>query len=130
MLRLASRAQYHLSMIIKVYCFSALPKAMNHNRSCRNAQCFPSSTICPVRACHLAHLSRHSPISKNLRAYLQIETSRSKKEKREMQQKHTAAGIPTWSPTVVLICRSTAYVWQSGRDAQFSADCGRTWKKK
>ncbi|KAG9674045.1 hypothetical protein KCU99_g3627, partial [Aureobasidium melanogenum] len=34
--------------------------------------------------------------------------------------KRTAAGIPTWSPTVVLICRSTAYVWQSGRDAQFS----------
>ncbi|KAH0136190.1 hypothetical protein KCU67_g16120, partial [Aureobasidium melanogenum] len=33
---------------------------------------------------------------------------------------------PTWSPTVVLICRSTAYVWQSGRDAQFSADYGRT----
>jgi hypothetical protein len=28
--------------------------------------------------------------------------------------------------TVVLICRSTAYVWQSGRDAQFSADYGRT----
>ncbi|KAG9569130.1 hypothetical protein KCU77_g16291, partial [Aureobasidium melanogenum] len=42
--------------------------------------------------------------------------------------KGTAAGIPTWSPTVVLICRSTAYVWQSGRDAQFSADCGRTCK--
>ncbi|KAH0268439.1 hypothetical protein KCU91_g9408, partial [Aureobasidium melanogenum] len=37
--------------------------------------------------------------------------------------KHTAAGIPTWSPSVVLICRSTAYVWQSGRDAQFPADC-------
>ncbi|KAG9994044.1 hypothetical protein KCU78_g18625, partial [Aureobasidium melanogenum] len=35
----------------------------------------------------------------------------------------------TWSPTVVLICRSTAYVWQSGRDAQFSADCGRTCQK-
>ena len=43
----------------------------------------------------------------------------------EQKAKHTAAGIPTWSPTVVLICRSTAYVWQSGRDAQFSADCGR-----
>jgi hypothetical protein len=41
--------------------------------------------------------------------------------------KRTAAGIPTWSPTVVLICRSTAYVWQSGRDAQFSADYGRTY---
>ncbi|KAH0343502.1 alpha-1,2-mannosidase, partial [Aureobasidium melanogenum] len=40
--------------------------------------------------------------------------------------KRTAAGIPTWSPTVVQICRSTACVLQSGRDAQFSADCGRT----
>ncbi|KAG9536501.1 hypothetical protein KCU71_g21537, partial [Aureobasidium melanogenum] len=40
----------------------------------------------------------------------------------DAKTKHTAAGIPTWSPTVVLICRSTAYVWQSGRDAQFSAD--------
>ncbi|KAG9598199.1 hypothetical protein KCU77_g8455, partial [Aureobasidium melanogenum] len=40
------------------------------------------------------------------------------------ETKRTAAGIPTWSPTVVLVCRSTAYVWQSGRDAQFSADCG------
>ncbi|KAG9674117.1 hypothetical protein KCU99_g3632, partial [Aureobasidium melanogenum] len=44
-----------------------------------------------------------------------------------LDQKRTAAGIPTWSPTVVLICRSTAYVWQSGRDAQFSADYGRTY---
>ncbi|KAG9740014.1 hypothetical protein KCU73_g9327, partial [Aureobasidium melanogenum] len=48
------------------------------------------------------------------------------KPKAKEQTKRTAAGIPTWSPTVVLICRSTAYVWQSGRDAQFSADCGRT----
>ncbi|KAG9944762.1 hypothetical protein KCU85_g7639, partial [Aureobasidium melanogenum] len=46
------------------------------------------------------------------------------RSKRRCETKHTAAGIPTWSPTVVLICRSTAYVWQSGRDAQFSADCG------
>jgi hypothetical protein len=45
---------------------------------------------------------------------------------KEAKAKRTAAGIPTWSPTVVLICRSTAYVWQSGRDAQFSADYGRT----
>ncbi|KAH0261071.1 hypothetical protein KCU91_g14242, partial [Aureobasidium melanogenum] len=43
--------------------------------------------------------------------------------KQKKNTKRTAAGIPTWSPTVVLICRSTAYVWQSGRDAQFSADC-------
>ncbi|KAG9827174.1 hypothetical protein KCU98_g16705, partial [Aureobasidium melanogenum] len=44
-----------------------------------------------------------------------------RKQKIIARTKHTAAGIPTWSPTVVLICRSTAYVWQSGRDAQFSA---------
>ncbi|KAH0025116.1 hypothetical protein KCU78_g4820, partial [Aureobasidium melanogenum] len=51
---------------------------------------------------------------------------RGKSDAREVESKtkRTAAGIPTWSPTVVLICRSTAYVWQSGRDAQFSADCG------
>ncbi|KAG9682340.1 hypothetical protein KCU76_g13871, partial [Aureobasidium melanogenum] len=47
-----------------------------------------------------------------------------KRGKKGTRTKHTAAGIPTWSPTVVLICRSTAYVWQSGRDAQFSANCG------
>jgi hypothetical protein len=52
-----------------------------------------------------------------------------REEEEEAKTKRTAAGIPTWSPTVVLICRSTAYVWQSGRDAQFSADCGRTYKK-
>jgi hypothetical protein len=56
---------------------------------------------------------------------LHIGRRRTKKE-----VKHTAAGIPTWSPTVVLICRSTAYVWQSGRDAQFSADCGRMCQKR
>jgi hypothetical protein len=53
------------------------------------------------------------------------EKKKKKSRRKRMQTKHTAAGIPTWSPTVVLICRSTAYVWQSGRDAQFSADCGR-----
>ncbi|KAG9587866.1 hypothetical protein KCU77_g6872, partial [Aureobasidium melanogenum] len=51
-------------------------------------------------------------------------------QKEDQDTKHTAAGIPTWSPTVVLICRSTAYVWQSGRDAQFAADCGRMCLKR
>ncbi|KAH9225033.1 hypothetical protein DL95DRAFT_282429, partial [Leptodontidium sp. 2 PMI_412] len=39
--------------------------------------------------------------------------------------KHTTAGIRWWSPTQLLICRSGAYVWQSGRDAQVSPVCGR-----
>ncbi|PVH86307.1 hypothetical protein DL98DRAFT_601962 [Cadophora sp. DSE1049] len=40
-------------------------------------------------------------------------------------KKHTTAGIRWWSPTQLLICRSEACVWQSGRDAQFSSVCGR-----
>lgn len=36
----------------------------------------------------------------------------------DMQKaKRTTLGIPTWSPTVVLIQRLRAYIWQSGRDA-------------
>ena len=41
------------------------------------------------------------------------------------RQKHTTGGIPRWSPTLVLIARFSAYVWQSGRDAQFSLTYGR-----
>ena len=40
-------------------------------------------------------------------------------------EKHTTGGIPRWSPTLVLVARFSAYVWQSGRDAQFSLTYGR-----
>ena len=40
-------------------------------------------------------------------------------------KKHTTGGIPRWSPTLVLVARFSAYVWQSGRDAQFSLTYGR-----
>ena len=40
-------------------------------------------------------------------------------------QKHTTEGIRWSSPTQLLIFRSPAYIWQSGRDAQFSGVCGR-----
>ena len=43
------------------------------------------------------------------------------------KQKHTTGGIPRWSPTLVLVARFSAYVWQSGRDAQFSLTCGRMY---
>jgi hypothetical protein len=42
-------------------------------------------------------------------------------------QNHTTGGIPRWSPTLVLIARFSAYVWQSGRDAQFSLTYGRMY---
>jgi hypothetical protein len=44
------------------------------------------------------------------------------------KQKHTTVGIRWSSPTQLLIHRSEACVWQSGRDAQFSLVCGRMWK--
>ena len=44
------------------------------------------------------------------------------------KQKHTTAGIRWWSPTQLLIRRSEACVWQSGREAQFSSVCGRRWQ--
>jgi hypothetical protein len=43
----------------------------------------------------------------------------------EKESKHTTGGIPRWSPTLVLVARFSAYVWQSGRDAQFSLTYGR-----
>jgi hypothetical protein len=46
---------------------------------------------------------------------------------KRQKQKHTTGGIPRWSPTLVLVARFSAYVWQSGRDAQFSLTCGRMY---
>jgi hypothetical protein len=45
--------------------------------------------------------------------------------KGKQKLKHTTGGIPRWSPTLVLVARFSAYVWQSGRDAQFSLTYGR-----
>ena len=47
--------------------------------------------------------------------------------KKTKKQKHTTGGIPRWSPTLVLVARFSAYVWQSGRDAQFSLPYGRMY---
>jgi hypothetical protein len=47
---------------------------------------------------------------------------------KQKRQKHTTGGIPRWSPTLVLVARFSAYVWQSGRDAQFSLTYGRMYK--
>jgi hypothetical protein len=51
-----------------------------------------------------------------------MELTASNKQK---AKKHTTVGIRWWSPTQLLIYRSEACVWQSGRDAQFSSVYGR-----
>ncbi len=49
-------------------------------------------------------------------------------QKSQQSQKHTTIGIRWWSPTQLLTDRSTAYVWQSGRDAQLFVVCGRMYQ--
>ena len=48
---------------------------------------------------------------------------------KSQRTKHTTGGIPRWSPTLVLVARFSAYVWQSGRDAQFSLTYGRMYQR-
>ena len=38
---------------------------------------------------------------------------------------HTTPGIPRSSPTRVLVWLSLAYLWESGRDPEFSSGYGR-----
>ncbi|KAB5581096.1 hypothetical protein GE09DRAFT_462968 [Coniochaeta sp. 2T2.1] len=49
----------------------------------------------------------------------------------ESKTKRTTPGIPRWSPTPrVLVWRLSAYLWESGRDPEFSDIYGRTWRKR
>jgi hypothetical protein len=50
--------------------------------------------------------------------------------RQQKREKHTTGGIPRWSPTLVLVARFSAYVWQSGRDAQFSLTYGRMYLER
>jgi hypothetical protein len=65
--------------------------------------------------------------------YGKIRQKRSKDVDNDMgskKGKHTTGGIPRWSPTLVLVARFSAYVWQSGRDAQFSLTYGRMYSSR
>ena len=61
---------------------------------------------------------------------LRIERRNLSRGKKAKRQKHTTGGIPRWSPTLVLVARFSAYVWQSGRDAQFSLTYGRMYSDR
>ena len=47
------------------------------------------------------------------------------KKAKKLNTIHTAASIRWSSPTQLLISRSEAYLWLSGREAEFSTVCGR-----
>ena len=49
-----------------------------------------------------------------------------KKEKKKKE--HTTPGIRWWSPTQLLVWPSLVYLWESGRDPEFSSGYGRMWR--
>ena len=46
-------------------------------------------------------------------------------ETKKYQEIHTTPGIRWWSPTQLLVWRSLACLWESGRDPEFSSSYGR-----
>ena len=56
-----------------------------------------------------------------------LERSNARKLANKKEVKHTATSIRWWSPTQLLIGRSEACLWQSGRDADYSSVCGRMY---
>ena len=51
---------------------------------------------------------------------------RNLKKKKKRRSKHTTPGIRWWSPTQLLVWRSLAYLWESGRDPELSRAFGPT----
>ncbi|KAK1699695.1 hypothetical protein BDP55DRAFT_203570 [Colletotrichum godetiae] len=47
---------------------------------------------------------------------------------KQIFKKHTTPGIRWSSPTQLLIRPSLAYLWESGRDPEFSSGYGRMWE--
>jgi hypothetical protein len=85
----------------------------------------------PATQCCMHWFPSNTPISETelllpeLFMCTQRETSSSQNVEGTKSQEHTTVGIRWSSPTQLLIHRSGAYVWQSGRDAQFSPVYGR-----
>ena len=52
-------------------------------------------------------------------------TGKARDKQKENKTKHTTPRIPRSSPTLVLIRRFPAYLWESGRDPEFSGSYGR-----
>ena len=89
----------------------------------RQPRAEPCCTGCLMLKCHLVMQSGKTPRPVNEREPGSLSIVIYVRAKG--WQKHTTGGIPRWSPTLVLVARFSAYVWQSGRDAQFSLTYGR-----
>ena len=76
---------------------------------------------------HLISDASHISWSRKQLVTLLEEQKRMAKDAKK--KKRTTPGISRWSPTRVLVWRLSAYLWESGRDPEFSNIYGRTWKK-
>ena len=61
------------------------------------------------------------------RICLHPKASSQKAKEEARRQKHTAPGIRWSSPTQLLVWRLLAYLWESGRDPEFSSIYGRMY---
>jgi hypothetical protein len=99
-------------------CKTSLGLMQNISQKVNNRRCAPKRKA--ERTWRLKEILLNCPVGgRTLKVSLGVLFRPAKK------QKHTTAGIRWWSPTQLLICRSEACVWQSGRDAQLSSVYGR-----
>ena len=68
-----------------------------------------------------------APAPPHAHTHTHTHTHKHSKKKKNLTSVHATAGIRWSSPTQLLIRPIVAYVWQIGRDAQFSTRCGRMW---
>jgi hypothetical protein len=117
------------------------------SKSIVNRHCSQTSTVCISQSIHTVPSKRNDPQhsykgslafhpgalyhaasisqSKPNRFHTPNTSKKRTCQHEDQKRKHTTGGIPRWSPTLVLVARFSAYVWQSGRDAQFSLTYGR-----
>jgi Tol biopolymer transport system component len=93
----------------------------------QNNFCDSSNDLLGKNSLSLSQVGESKINSKNSFIMTAFGSKKMHSKRKKHKKKHTTGGIPRWSPTLVLVARFSAYVWQSGRDAQFSLTCGRMW---
>ena len=68
-------------------------------------------------------------VSELVESLQRVKAKKGGKNNKKMQKEHTTPGIRWSSPTQLLVWPSLAYLWESGRDPEFSSGYGRMYCK-
>jgi hypothetical protein len=104
---------HYRTYIPSVYIKIIFPQQKDNTRH-RNAQ----SSHQPNLPCHLipyVPITRSQSLNSIDPTHTELIQRRRACQHEDKKKKHTTGGIPRWSPTLVLVARFSAYVWQSGR---------------